>query len=46
MLGVEKTVGSIEAGKQANLVFLDGDPLAVARRVQRVLVEGKSVYED
>ncbi len=46
MLGLEKTVGSIEAGKQANLVFLDGDPLAAASRVQRVLVEGKSVYED
>ncbi len=46
MLGVEKTVGSIETGKQANLVFLDGDPLAATSRVQRVLVEGKSVYED
>ena len=46
MLGLDKTVGSIEAGKQANLVFLDGDPLAAASRVQRVLVEGKSVYED
>lgn len=46
MLGVDKTLGSVEVGKQANLIFLDGDPLAAASKVQRVVVEGKSVYED
>lgn len=46
MLGLEKTVGSIESGKQANLLFLNGDPLDATTTVQQLLVEGKSVYEN
>lgn len=46
MLGVEKQLGSVEVGKQANLIFFDADPLAAASKVQRVVVEGMSVYED
>lgn len=46
MLGLEKTHGSIETGKQANLMFFDGDPLTAASQLQHVLVEGKSVYEN
>lgn len=46
MLGIEKTLGSIEVGKQANLLFLDGTPLDAGTTVQQLLVEGKSVYEN
>lgn len=46
MLGIEKTLGSIEVGKQANLLFLDGAPLDAGTTVQQLLVEGKTVYEN
>jgi Amidohydrolase family len=46
MLGLDKSHGSIEKGKKANLLFFDGDPLNASSRVRQVLVEGKSVYED
>ena len=45
VLGLEKTLGSIEKGKKANMIFVDGDPLDMSTRVQKVLVEGKTVYE-
>lgn len=45
ILGLEKTLGSIEKGKKANIIFVDGDPLDMSTRVQKVLVEGKIVYE-
>ncbi|MFK7822122.1 MAG: amidohydrolase family protein [Planctomycetaceae bacterium] len=45
ILGLEKTLGSIEKGKKANIIFVDGDPLDMSTRVQKVLVEGKTVYE-
>lgn len=45
ILGLEKTLGSIEKGKKANMIFVDGDPLDMSTRVQKVLVEGRIVYE-
>lgn len=45
MLGLEKTLGSIEKGKLANMIFVDGDPLDASTRIQRVLVEGKTTHE-
>lgn len=45
ILGLEKSLGSIEKGKKASLIFVDGDPLDMSTRVQKVLVEGKTVYE-
>ncbi len=46
VLGVEKRVGSLEKGKDANMVFLDGDPFEAATRIQAVMLDGKFVYGD
>jgi imidazolonepropionase-like amidohydrolase len=45
VLGVADRVGSIEAGKDANLILLDGDPFEPATRIQMVILEGENVYE-
>jgi len=44
LLGIANRVGSIEAGKDADLVLLNGDPLHITTRVERVLVDGKVVF--
>ncbi len=43
--GVADRVGSIEAGKDANLLLLTGDPLDVKTWVDTVVIEGKVAYE-
>jgi len=45
VLGLADRVGSIEAGKDANLILLDGDPLEPATRIRMVILDGKNVYE-
>jgi imidazolonepropionase-like amidohydrolase len=45
VLGVEKLVGSIEPGKDADLVILTGDPLKLDTWVEKTLVGGKVVYD-
>ena len=45
ILGVESRIGSIEAGKDADLLILDGDPLHYRTFVQTAIVNGKVVYE-
>ena len=45
VLGLADRVGSLEAGKDANLILLDGDPLEPATRIQMVILEGENVYE-
>lgn len=43
MLGIDDRVGSIQEGRDANLVFLSGDPLETTSEVKKVMVEGKMV---
>ncbi|MCP4452890.1 MAG: amidohydrolase family protein [Planctomycetes bacterium] len=45
MLGVADRVGSIETGKDADLVILKGDPMALTSGVQVVIVNGKIVFQ-
>jgi len=44
ILGVADRVGSIEAGKDADLRLLSGDPLDVMTKVQRVIIDGEVVF--
>jgi imidazolonepropionase-like amidohydrolase len=44
-LGIDKTVGSIEVGKDADMVLYDGFPLSDFAKVQKVLIDG-TVYFD
>jgi hypothetical protein len=36
---------ALEAGKQANLLILSGDPLDATTHVEQVLIRGRVVYE-
>ncbi len=45
ILGIEKTCGSIEPGKDADLVLFTGDPLKIGTWVSKTLVRGKVVYD-
>jgi imidazolonepropionase-like amidohydrolase len=44
-LGVADRVGSIEVGKDADLVLLTGDPLSVYARVEWTMVDGEIEFE-
>ena len=46
ILGVAGRVGSLEEGKDADLVILSGDPLDVTSRVETVVIGGKVVYTE
>lgn len=44
ILGVAKRVGSIEVGKDADLVIFDGHPLKTLTNVEKVLINGQEVF--
>jgi len=44
-LGVENRVGSIEPGKDADMVIYDKHPLSNYAKVQKVLIDGKVYFE-
>jgi imidazolonepropionase-like amidohydrolase len=46
VLGLQARVGSLEVGKDANLVFFDGDPLEPSTRLRAVMLEGRFVRDD
>ena len=42
---VDKRLGSLRAGKDADIVLLDGSPLRIATSVQMTLIDGQAVYK-
>jgi imidazolonepropionase-like amidohydrolase len=44
IIGVADRLGSIEPGKDADLVIWSGDPLDVLSRVERALIDGADIY--
>ena len=45
MLKLDARLGSVERGRDADLVLFSGDPFAASSRVKMVIVDGKIVYE-
>lgn len=46
ILGVSDRMGSLDAGKDADLVVLSGDPADLTSRVERVMIGGRWVSEE
>lgn len=44
MLGLSDRVGSIDVGKDANLLFFEGDPLEPSSKLKAVMLEGRFVH--
>ena len=45
MLGMEDRIGSLEKGKDADLVILSSDPFSVYTHIEQTWVDGKVVYD-
>ena len=44
MIGLGERLGSIEQGKDANLIFFEGDPFELTSRLAAVMLEGEFIY--
>jgi hypothetical protein len=44
LLGVGERLGSLEKGKDANLLFLSGDPFEPTTRIEAVMLDGRFVF--
>ena len=44
VLGVSDRIGSLEVGKDADLVIFNGDPLHYLTRVDFVIIDGQAVF--
>lgn len=45
-LGVSKRFGSLEKGKDADVLLFDGDPLSAGARLRRVYLAGREAYAE
>ena len=45
MIGMDGRIGSIEAGKDADLVLFDRDPMSIYSRVEMTMIGGRIVYD-
>ena len=45
ILDLDKRIGSLEAGKDADFIVLSGDPLSVYTHVLQTYIEGKKVFD-
>lgn len=45
-IGIEDRVGSIEVGKDADIVICDGSPFEIATKIEKVFIDGKIVAEN
>ncbi|WP_234568210.1 amidohydrolase family protein [Rhodohalobacter sp. 614A] len=45
ILGIDERVGSLEEGKDADIVLFDGDPFEYVTHVEGVIINGEVVYE-
>ncbi len=44
IIGVADRLGSLEAGKDGDVVVWSGDPLDVLSRVERAFLDGREIY--
>ena len=45
LIGLDQRIGSLEAGKDADFIVLDGDPLSIYTKVLQTYVEGQVVFD-
>lgn len=44
IIGLADRIGSIEVGKDADLIIMNGEPLELKTRIEQVLIDGRVVY--
>lgn len=45
ILGVADRIGSLEPGKDADIIIMDGYPLSIRTETENVFINGKLVYQ-